>query len=579
MERKDIARSLQAMADWIEVSSGAGHRARSFRAGARALESLAGELDDWMEAGRLEDVRGIGETIAREIRELYQHGDSVRRRELSQSIPAGVRDMLRVPGLGPKKVRTIWQDGGVGSIESLLAACEEGRIAELPGFGAKTQDRIRQQAEYLRSVEGLWLRPDAELVERLVLEALEAAGGVDRVETAGEYRRWGEVVSGLVILVQTSRPRVVGETLRALDGLRAAEVREGEEWVGRFPVGPPVRVRAASAEDWGEALLHATGSEQHLAGLERRARALGLRWPGGGAPGAGRGGAPLDRSSEQAVYDALGLPWIPPELRESGREIEVAEAGRLPDLVRARDLRGVVHLHTRYSDGGASIAEMAGAARSRGYSYLGVTDHSQSAFYAGGLREEDVRRQHEEIDRLNAEMGGFRIFKGIESDIRPDGTLDYPEEVLDRFDFVIASVHSAMHQPRGDMTARVLRALRDPHTTFLGHPTGRLLLQRPAVDLDMDAVIREAARQGVAVEINANPRRLDLDWRMGEAARRHDLLTSIHPDAHVPAGIDDVRFGVGIARKAGFEASRVVNALSAEGFDEFVRRRRNRPRG
>jgi len=271
----------------------------------------------------------------------------------------------------------------------------------------------------------------------------------------------------------------------------------------------------------------------------------------------------------------LGLDFIHPELRENFGEVEQAADSSLPDLVEEEDIRGLVHMHTEYSDGEASIEEMAEAARSHGLSYMGVTDHSQSAFYAGGLKPDDVKRQHEEIDRLNDSTKEFRIFKGIESDILADGSLDYEEDVLKLFDFVIASLHSSFNQPVEEMTERVLRAISNPYTTMLGHVTTRLLLRRDGVALDMERVLSAASEEGVVVEVNANPRRLDLDWRHGPRARELGLLTSINPDAHRVAGIGDIRFGVGIARKAGFEAERVVNTLDAASFGEFISKRRS----
>jgi DNA polymerase (family 10) len=307
--------------------------------------------------------------------------------------------------------------------------------------------------------------------------------------------------------------------------------------------------------------------------LRRRAADRGLRLDATGLYSEGES-HPLRVEDEAEIYHALELQLVPPELRENRGEIEAAAEGRLPELVTETDLEGLIHVHTTYSDGRATLEQMVEAARGMGYSYLGVADHSESAFYAGGLKEREILKQHAEIDRLNASLDDFRIFKGIESDIRPDGSLDYRGEVLDRFDFVIASVHSRMGQPEKEMTERVIRALKDPHTTFLGHPTGRLLLQREEMAIDMEAVLHAAARLGVAVEINANPRRLDLDWRHGPLAREIGLLVSIHPDAHGPEGIADNRYGVGIARKAGFAASQVVSTWSAEKFAEFLSRRK-----
>ena len=573
MDRSQIVRALQEMADLIEVESESPFRARSFRAGARALDGLAEDFSELVESGRLREIRGIGESLAGEILEIYQHGESRRYRQLLGTVPGGVRDMLRVSGLGPKKVRALWKKLGISGIGALEKACSSGEVASLSGFGARSAEKILAAIEQLRSASGKFLIPQAEVYVEALREVLGRSGAVERLEVAGSYRRRKEIVKDLDFLVSTEDPERVGEHFSSWEGVVDVALRGSTKVSVRFENGLAADLRMVRDEHFPFALAYFTGSKEHNTSLRARAKELGFKLNEYGLFPEGKSES-LPLEDEAAIFRALGLAYIPPELREDFGEIDVAARGEVPALVEDGDLRGVVHVHTTYSDGRASLEEMVDAARQRGYSYLGITDHSQSAFYAGGLREEDVVRQHEEIDRLNGELRGFRLFKGIESDIRPDGSLDYPPEVLDRFDFVVASLHSSLGQSEKQMTARVLRALEDPHTTILGHATGRLLLRREPAALDMEQVLRAAAECGVAVEINANPHRLDLDWRHGRRARELGLHTCIAPDAHSPEGMDDVRYGVGIARKGGFEAARVINARDADGFAEFIARRK-----
>ena len=560
------------MADLIEVESESPFRSRSFRSAARALDGQAEDFPELVESGRLTEIQGIGASLAEEILDIYQHGESRRYRQLLESVPGGVRDMLRIAGLGPKKVRALWKELGITSIDGLEEACAGGRVASLPGFGVKSQDKILEGVARLREVTGKFLIPEAELVVEALIAHLASCKAIARLEVAGSYRRRREFVEDLEILVSTEAPGEVAAHFSSWSGVGEVMARDSTKVSVRIENGLAVGLTLVTEEQFPFALTHLTGSKEHNTAMQERARERGYRLDQYGLFPEGESES-LRLVGEAAIHEALGLAFVPPELRENLGEIELAAKGEIPTLLEEGDLRGVIHLHTTYSDGRASLEEMAEEARARGYSYIGVTDHSQSAFYARGLKEEDIRRQHGEIDRLNGRDDGFRIFKGIESDTRPDGSLDYPDEVLDLFDFVIASLHSSLTQDEARMTARVIRALRDPHTTMLGHATGRLLLRREPVALDMEKVLRAAAELGVVVEINANPHRLDLDWRHGPRARELGLYTSINPDAHSPAGIDDIRYGVGIARKAGFEPSRVINTCSADEFAGFIARR------
>ena len=571
LDRTGVVKILNFMADLLDLESDNPFRSRSFRSGARALEGLSGDLSQLVEARELTSVKGIGESIAAVIADLLTTGSTGRLDELLEAIPEGVRDMLSIAGLGPKKIRVIWKEMGIEDIEVLAEACREGRLASFKGFGAKSEAKILQGIDYMESVSGMFLRVECEKVAAELLDYVAGCTAVGRVEVAGSYRRAKEVMKDLDLVISTADPAAVVEHICSWP--RSAEVvARGESKTSlRCPGGLGVDFRIVEDSQFPFALCHFTGSKEHNTEMRARAKKQGLKL---NEYGLFRGDELAECGSEEEIHRALGLDFIAAELRENFGEIELAADSSLPELVEEADIRGLVHLHTDYSDGEAGIEEMAEAARARGLSYMGVTDHSQSAFYAGGLKPDDVKRQHEEIDRLNASMKDFRIFKGIESDILADGSLDYEDEVLELFDFVIASLHSSFNQPLEEMTNRVLRAIANPYTTMLGHVTTRLLLRRDGVALDMEKILTAASADGVVVEVNANPRRLDLDWRHGPRARELGLLTSVNPDAHTVEGIGDIRFGVGIARKAGFEASRVVNTLDADSFGEFIGRRR-----
>lgn len=571
MDRTGVVKILNFMADLLDLESDNPFRSRSFRSGARALEGLSGDLSQLVEARELTSVKGIGESIAAVIADLLTTGSTGRLDELLEAIPEGVRDMLSIAGLGPKKIRVIWKEMGIEDIEVLAEACREGRLAGFKGFGAKSEAKILQGIDYMESVSGMFLRVECEKVAAELLDYVAGCTAVGRVEVAGSYRRAKEVMKDLDLVISTADPAAVVEHICSWP--RSAEVvARGESKTSlRCPGGLGVDFRIVEDSQFPFALCHFTGSKEHNTEMRARAKKQGLKL---NEYGLFRGDELAECGSEEEIHRALGLDFIAAELRENFGEIELAADSSLPELVEEADIRGLVHLHTDYSDGEAGIEEMAEAARARGLSYMGVTDHSQSAFYAGGLKPDDVKRQHEEIDRLNASMKDFRIFKGIESDILADGSLDYEDEVLELFDFVIASLHSSFNQPLEEMTNRVLRAIANPYATMLGHVTTRLLLRRDGVALDMEKILTAASADGVVVEVNANPRRLDLDWRHGPRARELGLLTSVNPDAHTVEGIGDIRFGVGIARKAGFEASRVVNTLDADSFGEFIGRRR-----
>lgn len=577
MDRHAVALVLDEIGTLLELQGADAFRARAFFNAARALDALEADLAELAATGELEQVRGLGPTTARVVRELLSSGTSSYHQELRRRTPAGLFELLAVPGLGARRIHVLHQALAVDSLEALERACREGRVAELPGLGERTQAKLLEGIGFVRSVASRRRQPEARAAAARVLGYLAGQPGVVRVELAGELRRRLETVDGIdVVAAVADRAAPVLEAFLALPGAaHAAAVGEAAARA-RLADGLELRLRCVAPDEFIAAWVHATGSAAHLAALASRAAAEGLKL---NEYGVWRGQARLELADEAALYRALGLPFIEAELREDGSEVAAAAAGVLPRLLLEADLRGCFHCHTTYSDGKATLREMAEAAGARGWRYLGIADHSQAAAYAGGLAVEAILRQHEEIDAWNAEHGReLWLFKGIEADILADGRLDYAErgdEVLARFDYVVGSVHSGFGLGRAEMTKRVLRALENPHLSFLGHPTGRLLLSRDGYPIDMEAVIEAAAERGVGIEINANPWRLDMDWRLWRGARERGVKTAINPDAHSTDGLDEVSYGVGVARKGWLTAGDVVNAWEPETVKEYFGRRRD----
>ena len=538
------AHVLESIASLLELKGENPFKVRAFSTAAQVLESLPGDLVQALESGALAELKGIGPATLEVIRETARTGRSSALESLQREIPAGLVEMRRIPGLGVTKIRTLHEQLGISTLAELEAAARDGRLAALPRFGEKTAEKVLRGIAFVRRASGFLLSHDAARAADEARRALVALPGVARVEVAGSVRRCAEVVRDVDLVA------VCG---------------------GGVPEVAAANVHCTSAGALGHAWVRATGSARHWELLVERATQSGLRLDEGGL---WRGGAAVPCPDEEALYAALGLAWIPPELREGGDEIARAASGTLPRLVTRADLRGLVHCHSVYSDGADTLPVLADACRAAGYAYLGLTDHSVAAAYAGGLGEAKVQRQHEEIDTLNRGPGAFRILKGIEADILADGTLDYTSELLDRFDFVIGSVHSRMEQDGPTMTQRVLRAMDDPHLTVLGHPTGRLLLARDPYPIDLHAVIARAGERGVAIEINGDPHRLDLDWRLCGEARAAGVKIVIGADAHSLAGLANAEWGLGIARKGGLEAGDILNTRDADAFLAFARARR-----
>jgi DNA polymerase (family X) len=576
MDSRTAAHVLTQISALVELQGGNRFKARAYQSAAKAVLGLdSDDLTPLHRSGELQKVPGIGPATLSVLRDLIETGESRYYDQLRESTPEGMLEMLRVPGLGMAKIHAIRDGLGIETLHELEEAARDGRLAKLPKFGQKTADKILKGITFLRQTVALELFPQAYGEAMRLLSGVRRHPEIVRAELAGSVRRRREVIGDIdIVAACRSAPAKVAASFTRAPGVRQVTDAGEASVTIRYVDGTRLDLHCVRPEEFAVAWWRATGSETHLEDVRAHAATRGfaivgdtLRDPSGSV---------IDVAGEAAFFEAIGLAYIPPELREGAREVDAAHRGAIPTLVEYADIRGVLHCHSRYSDGTASITELAEAARRRGWSYLGISDHSESAFYAGGLSRDAVLAQHEEIDRVNESLDGFRVLKGIEADILPDGRIDYDASILDRFDYVIGSIHSRFSMNGAQMTERVLAALDDPHLTILGHPTGRLLLTREPYAIDLDAVIEKAGDRGVAIELNADPHRLDLDWRYCPAAKRSGAMIEIGPDAHSTQGLDNVHIGVGIARKGWLEAGDVLNTRSAEDVLAHAARRRGR---
>jgi DNA polymerase (family 10) len=575
MDSRTAAHVLSQIGALLEAKGEQKFKARAYAGAARSLIALdTDDLGPLLRSGELADTPGIGPATLSVVRELVETGESSYLNQLREGFPEGLLELLRVPGLTAAKIQLIHTELGVQTVEDLERVAQNGQLAGLPRFGAKTADRVLKGIEILRRNAHLERFPAAVIEAHMLLANVVKHPDVTRAEVAGSIRRHNEIVADIDIVAECSvDPVKVAESFARSPGVSESKMQDNPGSVHiRFVDGTHLDMYCVDPADYPVALWRATGTAAHVEEMTVLARNRGFGITGDSL--VGKGGKRIALKDEDAFFAALDLVPIPPEMREGMGEIEAAARRELPNLVTYDDIRGVLHCHSDYSDGAATIEQMAIAAKERGWDYIGISDHSESAFYAGGLKRENIVRQHEEIDRLNAQMKGFRILKGIEADIMADGRLDYDAGVLDSFDYVIGSIHSRFSMDGDAMTKRVLAALDDPHLTILAHPTGRLLLSREPYAINIEAVLEKAVEVGVALELNADPRRLDLDWRYCRQAKELGVIIEIGPDAHSMAGLDNVHFGIGMARKAWLEAGEILNTHSADGVLAFARKRR-----
>ncbi len=585
MTKNEIADTLNEIATLLELKGENPFKVRAYQAGARTLEAVEeDQLAALIAEGRLESIKGIGEALAQKIAELHATGRLEFLAKLKASVEPGLLQMLEVPGLGPKKIKVLHEKLGLKTLAELAAACGDGRVAALDGFGEKSQQKILEGIRNREAYGKRHLWWDAAAVAEPIVAGLRALPPVSRAESAGSLRRGLETVGDLDFLVAADEVGPVVAWFCAQAGVKEVTARGETKASVRFEGGLQADLRIVPADQFVFALHHFTGSKDHNVQLRQRALARGLSMSEWGlVPAAGEGTAKekaerregLKAESEKELFAALGLHFIPPELREGLGEIEAAEAGELPRLVELGDLRGAWHNHTTASDGRNTLAEMAAAAEALGWEYLGIADHSKSSYQARGLDEARLAAQVAEIHALNAaKKFTTHIFTGTECDILPDGRLDFDDGVLATLDYVVASVHNAFTQDEETMTARLIRALENPRVTMLGHLSGRLLLRREAYRVNAGKVIDAAIAHGVVIELNASPQRLDLDWRHWRRAAERGLLCAINPDAHDTAGLEYVRTGVNAARKGWLTREAVLNTRPLAAVKAWLQARR-----
>ncbi len=574
IDRGEVADALDEIGLLLELLGENPFKTRAYGNAARLVRGLDLSLPDLIARGELGKQKGIGPALVEKITTFVTTGSLPYLDELRAQVPAGMLDWLKIPGLGPKKARAIHLALGISTLDELEHAAKDGKLHDLPGFGETTEQKILAGTARVREQADRFLRPVILDEGRRLLLRLKAVPGVERAELAGSGRRGAETSKDIDLVTTARDAEIVMDAFVSDPGVVEIVGRGPTKCSVRLAAGPNADLRAVPAASFPAALLYFTGSKAHNIALRARAQAMGMKLNEYALVKESEGTA-VPCADEAAIYRALGLPFIPPELREDLGEIEAAERGELPRLVELGDLRGILHCHSNWSDGTNSIEEMALAARKLRMSYLGLCDHSRAAAYAGGMSIERVKEQHREIDALNDKLGGaIQVLKGIEVDILADGTLDFPDDILKTFDLVVASVHSRFNLSQAEQTERMIRAVSSPYVDILGHPTGRLLLKREPYPLDLFAVIDAAAAAGVAIEINAHPHRLDLD----PAGLRHGLplglKTSINPDAHQTSGLADIAYGIDVARRGWCTAADVLNTRSLPELLLWLRRRR-----
>lgn len=578
MDNRAIAVLLNEIAVFSELAGENPFKSRAFQSVARTVEKHPESVAALCSEGRLREIRGIGASIEEIIQEIVKTGDSRVLKELKAGFPEGITELLTLSGVGPKKVKTIYEKLGIATIGELEYACRENRLVGLEGFGEKSQVNILKAIEFKKTTQESRLYSEAlEIGEELAREAGESKL-FTHVDIAGSLRRGKSTFKDIDILLVPKKGTEIAETRDRLIALAdtgtdgPAVIGAGDTKVSIRRQGLQVDFRIVPEESYPAALQHFTGSKEHNTLLRTRAKGMGMKMSEWGVYG--EDGEPLPVKSETEVYAKVGLPWIPPEIREADGEIEAAEEGSLPRLVEEKDFHGMIHVHSSASDGTRTIEEMARECIRRGYSWLCLSDHSRSAAYAGGLSADALIAQVEEIRGLNKTLAPFRIFAGVESDILSDGSLDYPDGVLAKLDFVIGSIHSRLSMDRETATSRLLAAVRNPWLTILGHLSGRLLLSREGYQWDEQTVLAALAERGAALEHNCNPHRLDPDWGVLKRAARVRIPVAIDPDAHDIGGFDDMRLGIVMARKAWLTKADVLNCRDTEEIDAWFTSRR-----
>jgi DNA polymerase (family 10) len=572
MQNVEVARIFEELADLLELDGANPFRVRAYRNAARTVAALSADITAMVarDPAELLQLDGIGKDLADKIAVIVQTRELPQLAELKAKIPPGVVQMLRIPGLGPKKAAALFKELGIDTLDALKQAAEQGRIAELKGFGKKTEQSILEGLAAVAEAGQRAYLADAKPEADAIIADLQHLKSTQQAIVAGSFRRRKETVGDLDVLVTSVDPDEAMDRLAENPLVVKVLARGDTKQTVRLRSGLQLDLRVVPEDSFGAAAQYFTGSKEHNIVIRRRAQERGLKL---NEYGLFRGEELVASRTEEDVYAAVDLPWIPPELRENRGEIELAEQGKLPKLIELDDIRGDLHMHTTATDGMNSIREMAEAAKSRGLKYIAITDHSQRVTMANGLDADRLRKHWDDIETVRGQIHGIEILKGIECDILEDATLDLPDDVLAEADWVIAVLHYGLKQPREQINQRLLNAIRNPHVDVIGHPTGRLIGQRPGADMSFDEVLKAAADHGTWLEINAHPSRLDLDDVHAAAAKERGIPIVISTDAHSTNGFDVLQFGIFQARRAGLEAKDVVNTRSFAHFQQMLRSR------
>ncbi|MFH1829551.1 MAG: DNA polymerase/3'-5' exonuclease PolX [Pseudomonadota bacterium] len=572
MDKDQVAAVLAEIAQTLELNGENPFKVRAYANAARTIEGLAEDLNELVNKDELINIKGIGRNLADHIAELLRTGKIKEYEKMLRDVPDGVKQMLAIPGLGPKKVHYLWKELEIKSIGVLELFCTRHALVKEPGFGAKSEEKILAGIEMLKRFAGKRRFDEAYAESLKVYKEVSRWPEIIRSDVAGSIRRCKEIVKDIDVLVSTKKPEQVMKRFVSMRDVESVIQHGKTKSEVMLNSGIQCDLRVVTDDQYPFALHYFTGSKEHNIEMRSVAKSRGLKLNEYGLF-KGSSKKSLNCKDEAELFKALGMDFIPPELRENMGEIQAAQKHKLPKLIKQEDLLGVFHVHSTYSDGQNSIEQMALSAKERGYSYMVLADHSQAVTVAGGMKPADVKKQHKEVDKLNAKLKGFCILKGIEIDILADGALDYDDDLLATFDVVIAAIHSRFNMNEKEMTERIIKGISNPHVHIFAHPTGRLLLARDGYAVDLKRVIDTAIKHKVALEINAHPQRLDLDWHWCKYAKERGAKIAIGPDAHSVDEIDCAAYGVSVARKGWLEKQDVLNCLDAKGLLSYLKKK------
>lgn len=569
MDRKEIASVLEEIAALLELKGEDKFKVNAYARAARSIATSREDVIDLIKRGEAKKIPGVGEALSRKLQEFVETGKISYLEDLKASFPGTLMELFKIPGLGPNKIRSLYEQLDIKSLSELEYACNENRLVSLKGFGKKTQEKVLQSISRIKSESEFHLINIAYDTSEIISNELQRISGVDAFEFAGSFRRRKEIVRDLdcVIRFKSGEREKLFDALKALKGVRELKDIQSDLVSVIWDNGLPVEFIIVNKNDYPLALLHSTGSREFYSSLREYASSRGFTL---GAREFKEGKEKLKVESEEEIFGRIGLQYIPPELREDGDAVLAASKGEIPELITLKDVTGLFHVHTTWSDGANSLEEMVKAAQKLGFKYIGLSDHSKAAFYANGLDESRLFEQAKLVKMINSVEKEFHIFHGSEVDILNDGKLDFSDSVLKRLDFVIGSVHSHLSMGKEDATRRIINALKNPFLTILGHMTGRLLLGRSGYELNIDEVIKTASKNKKVIEINANPHRLDMDWRYLRRAKSSGVKFVIGPDAHSKSGLDDFKYGVFIARKGWLTKEDIINTMNIKEISGFL---------